>query len=62
MTLSGIDVEATVTLLDLNGREGASWRVTDGAITLDVSELVRGTYFLRIVTDSTTVVRKLIIK
>ena len=62
VTLSGIDVEATVTLLDLNGREGASWRVTDGAITLDVSELVRGTYFLRIVTDSTTVVRKLIIK
>ena len=46
----------------MNGRKNREWTVKEGKETFDVSTLAPGAYFLRIVTDRTSAVRKLIVK
>ena len=62
VTLTGIDGEATVTVVDMNGRENGKWRVESGKLTIDVSSLASGAYFVRIVGDQTNAIRKLIVR
>ena len=52
--------EATV--IDLNGRTVMTQRTADGTATFDVSTLAKGTYFVRIVGEQATAVRKLVVK
>jgi hypothetical protein len=54
------DRPATVTLLDVSGRESGKWRVGSGKTTLDISGLPRGVYFVRF--DGSGAVKKLIVK
>ena len=62
VTLTGLTAGSQVTLLDLNGRESGKWTVNGGKLTIDVSDKAKGAYFVRIVSDNNTVVRKLIVK
>ena len=52
---------ATVTIVDLNGRTVYSNSINQ-AITLDVSTLAKGAYFVRITGEQATAVHKLIVK
>lgn len=62
VTLSGIEHEATVTLVDINGRVTSEWRTKGDSFTFDVSGMAQGTYFVRITGEHSTVIRKLIVK
>ena len=62
VTLTGIEGMATVTVVDMNGRESGKWTVTDGTLTIDVTEMAQGAYFVRIVGEQVNVIRKLIVR
>jgi len=57
----GIMPTMTLMLLDMNGRVIYECRQDSGAL-IDVSQLPRGAYFLRIITDNNTTVKKLILQ
>ncbi len=64
-TLTGIDGKAVVTIVDINGRRVSTQAIKQSGnqtITLDVSSLASGTYFVRITGPESTLVRKLIVK
>lgn len=63
VTLTGIDGEATVTVVDMNGREIQTIKHSDNqAITIDVSQLAQGAYFVRIAGERVNAIRKLIVR
>ena len=72
VTITGLEGESTVTVVDLNGREvyrdhtganGHSGQATaTGSVTIDVSGYAKGAYFVRVTGESTTAIRKLIVK
>ena len=62
MTLTGIEGAATVTVVDMNGRETGKWTVVDGTLTIDVTEMTQGAYFVRIVGEQVNAIRKLIVR
>ena len=45
-----------------NGRRVASHVTNDGELTVNVSEMAQGAYFVRVTGDTQTAVRKLIVK
>jgi hypothetical protein len=51
---------ATITLMDVSGRESGKWRAGSGETTIDISRLPKGVYFVRL--DGSGAVRKLIVK
>ena len=62
VTLTGIEGVATVTVVDMNGRENGKWTVSDGTLTIDVSQMSQGAYFVRIVGEQVNAIRKLIVR
>ena len=62
VTLTGIEGTATVTVVDMNGRETGKWTVNNGELTIDVTEMAQGAYFVRIVGDQVNAIRKLIVR
>ena len=62
VTLEGLANGSRVTLLSLNGRECGQWTAVDGKLSLDLSALAKGAYFVRVVSNNNTAVRKLIVK
>ena len=62
VTLMGIEGAATVTVVDMNGRETGKWTVVDGTLTIDVTEMAQGAYFVRIVGEQVNAIRKLIVR
>ena len=62
VTLNGIEGNATVTLVDMNGRESGQWNVEGGKLTIDLSGYAKGAYFVRITGERTSDIRKLIVK
>ncbi|MBP3739934.1 MAG: fibronectin type III domain-containing protein [Bacteroidales bacterium] len=61
VTVKGIGSNATVAVIDLNGREVLRQQA-DGTATIDVSTLAKGAYYVRVVNGQATAVRKLIVK
>lgn len=53
---------ATVTLLSLNGRAINTWTTASGSITIDLSAVPQGGYFVKVVSHGNVSVRKLIVK
>lgn len=53
---------ATVTLLSLNGRAVNTWTTTSGTMTIDLSSVPQGGYFVKVVSRGNVTVRKLIVK
>ena len=61
VTISGIEGTATVTVIDLNGRQVYSTQAS-GSLTIDVSTMAKGAYFVRIAGERSVVIRKLVVK
>ena len=62
ITVSGFNGEVEVQIVDLNGRTVSELRTQSSELTLDVSELAQGAYFVRVVSENSTAVRKLIVR
>lgn len=54
------DRRATLTLLDVSGRERARWSIENGKTTINISHLPSGAYFVRL--EGTPTVKRLIIR
>ena len=61
VTVDGIQGEAIVTIVDMNGRTVFSEK-TVSSITIDLNGMAKGAYFVRITGENTTAIRKLIVK
>jgi hypothetical protein len=61
VTISGISGEATVSVVDMNGRTVYSERANE-TLTIDLSGYAQGAYFVRISGEQTMAIRKLIVK
>ena len=61
VTIRGIEGESTVTVVDLNGREVYK-NTANSDLTIDLTGYAKGAYFVRITGESTTAIRKLIVK
>ena len=53
---------ATVTLFSLNGRAVNTWTTASGTMTIDLSAVPQGGYFIKVVSRGSVTVRKLIVK
>ncbi|MBR1767057.1 MAG: T9SS type A sorting domain-containing protein, partial [Bacteroidales bacterium] len=64
VTIEGVEGNATVTIVDMNGREVYSAGSAQFAAhsTIDLTGLAQGAYFVRIATEQTTAIRKLIVR
>lgn len=62
VTVSGIAAEATVSILDLNGREVFCRKGVNGSLKVDVSDFAKGIYFVQVVSPEAVAVRRLIVK
>ena len=62
VSIHGLEPGAKVTVVDLNGREVVSRLSPHSSLTLDVSGLPQGAYFVRIAGMRQTAVRKLVVK
>lgn len=62
VTLTGLAVGLRVTLIDAAGRQQGSWTATGEQMTLDVSRLASGQYFLRISGMGVYKVKKLVVE
>ena len=61
MTVDGIQGEAIVTIVDMNGRTVFSEKAV-GKLTIDLGGMAQGAYFVRITGENTTAIRKLMVK
>ncbi len=62
VTISGIEGQAMVKIVDMNGRVSGEWKVENGEITLDLTGYAQGAYFVRITGEQQNAIRKLIVK
>ena len=65
VTLTGIEGAAKVTVVDMNGREVYTQSLSHSAtqsLTIDVSQLAQGAYFVRITGERVNAIRKLIVR
>ncbi len=62
VTIGGIEGEATVSIVDMNGREVYSTNSASESLTLDLTGYAKGAYFVRITGERTQAIRKLIVK
>ena len=62
VTIFGLEQGSKVSVVDLNGREVSSLLTPDSSLTIDVSGLAQGAYFVRIVGKHQQAIRKLIVK
>ena len=61
VTVDGIEGEALVTIVDMNGRTVFSEK-TVSSITIDLGGMAKGAYFVRITGENSSAIRKLIVK
>ena len=62
MTLTGVENGATVTVIDMNGRELYKLQTTNSQLKIDISQLSQGAYFVRITGERVNAIRKLIVR
>ena len=62
VTLTGIEGEAMVTVVDMNGRQVYTGNTANGSLTIDVSGMAQGAYFVRITGERVNAIRKLIVR
>lgn len=62
VTVGGFEGEVEVEIVDMNGRRVAGYTTKDSELTINVSDLAQGAYFVRVTGDTHTAVRKLIVK
>ena len=62
VTVGGFEGEVEVEIVDMNGRRVAGYTTKDSELTINVSDLAQGAYFVRVTGATHTAVRKLIVK
>lgn len=62
VTLMGIEGEATVTVVDMNGKVISEFRIQNSEFTFDVSGMAQGAYFVRVTGERINAIRKLIVR
>ena len=62
MTLGGLEKNATVSVVDFSGREVYRKSAKGESLTLQVGGFAKGAYFVRVVGENGSVIRKLIVK
>lgn len=62
ISLSGIEGNVTITVVDINGREVERFNATAPSTVLRAQHLAQGTYFVRVLGDGINSVRKLIVR
>ena len=62
LSVSGIDGEVTVEIVDMNGRKVSEHRTQNSELTIDVTSMAQGAYFVRVTGERQTAVRKLIVR
>ncbi len=62
VTLTGFDGQATVTIVDMNGRAMGEYTANDNTLTIDLAGYAQGAYFVRITGEQVNSIRKLIVK
>jgi hypothetical protein len=62
VTVSGFEGEAMVEVVDMNGRTVSRQTTANHQLSIDVSNLAQGAYFVRVTGDRQTAVRKLIVR
>ena len=62
VTLTGFDGQATVTVVDMNGRAMGEYTATDNTLTINLTGYAQGAYFVRITGEQVNAIRKLIVK
>jgi len=62
VTLAGIEGQATVTVVDMNGRQVYTGNTANGSLTIDVNGMAQGAYFVRITGERVNAIRKLIVR
>ncbi len=60
--MAGIEGDAIISLIDLNGRRCGDWKAENGKVVIDLSGFARGAYFVRITGENTSAIRKLVVK
>ncbi len=60
--LEGFEGEVSIDVVDMNGRVVYQTNTTSTTVTVDVTELSQGAYFVRVVSGTQTAVRKLVVK
>ncbi len=61
VTIRGLEGECVVTVVDLNGREVYKANANN-TLTIDLTGYAKGAYFVRIMGERTTAIRKLVVK
>lgn len=62
VTLTGIEAGATVMMVDMNGRVCGEWHAENSKLSIDLTSMAKGAYFVRITGEKTNAIRKLIVK
>ena len=62
VSVSHVEGPVMVAVIDMNGRKRGEWTVENGSLTIDLSNYTRGAYFVRVVANEGTAVRKLIVQ
>ena len=60
--IPGTAKESTLTILNINGQETLSYKITESKTQIDISKLTTGVYFVKLITDKTVDVSKVIIE
>ncbi len=60
--VTGVGERATVSILDINGREIFRQEKVAGSVEVDVERYARGVYFVRVVTEKASAVRRLVVR
>ena len=62
VSIEGNESEVVVTIVDMNGREVKRERTSGSELTMDISSLSQGAYFVRLTGERVNAIRKLIVK
>lgn len=60
--LNGIEGNAVVSIVDLNGRSCGEWKAENGQVVVDLNGYACGAYFVRVTGENTSAIRKLVVK
>ena len=60
--IKGVGSDASVSVIDLNGRICGTWKSENGQLVIDLGSYARGAYFVRVTGEAASVIRKLILR
>ncbi len=62
VTVDGLEGQVEVSVVDMNGRTVTSISTQDSHVNIDLSDMARGAYFVRVVGEQRNAIRKLIVR